>query len=119
MRPTLILLALATFSQGCSSTSPGASTTDALCHFDAATFTFGGDNGNALQDIQGRACSGTNTCTESITGGPFCGDEGSHLDDYSCACTDGKVICVLVALGGGIATRGWCDGGDGSGDAGR
>jgi len=118
MRPTLILLALATFSQACSSTSSGTST-DTVCHFDAAVFPFNGDDGNALQDIQGRACSGTSTCTESITAAPFCGDEGSHLDSYSCTCTGGKVDCVLVSLGGGIHAPGWCDGGNGSGDAGR
>jgi hypothetical protein len=119
MKLVLFVFALAMFAQGCSSSSADASGKAPNCTFDAATFNVNGASGQALQDIQGEPCSFSDSCTEAVAGTPFCGREASHLDDYSCTCQDGKVACVLVTPGGGIAARGWCDGGNGTNDAGR
>jgi hypothetical protein len=88
------------------------------CVFDARTFSVNGAPGYALQDIVGSACTGTASCTAGIAAPPFCGQESASLGDYTCTCKNDRIACTLVSAGLGIPAKGWCDGGDGTNDAG-
>jgi hypothetical protein len=77
-----------------------------------------GDDGYAPSALPAGACSVDLACAVLIATGPYCGDETVSENYYLCECVRSRWDCVGEAQSGGVALRGWCDGGDGTNDGG-
>jgi hypothetical protein len=53
-----------------------------------------------------------------IATGPYCGGETASEQLYLCECVGSHWDCVETGKSGGVVSRGWCDGGDGTADGG-
>jgi len=82
------------------------------------TYDLYGEPGYAPSARPSGACSSDVACTILLATGPFCGDETVGEDFAECECVRAQWSCVSQGSSGGVVEKGWCDGGNGTTEAG-